>query len=440
MLRDRTGEPTEVDAASIDLTQYLRAGDTVVCGQGTAEPVSLTRALVAQREGIVAGGERLNVFLGVTRGGTFTAEQTDHLRFFGLGGLGETARLTRAGAVDVLPIRLGSVTGLIRQGRLRFDVVLVQLSEPRDGVCSTGLVGDMLQEAIGRARVVIGEINPQVPFSRGDTQVAWSDLDVVIRSDEPLMQWPPAKQSADADTIARLIAEQVPDHATIQLGIGAVPEAMAPALRDKRDLGLHSGMMTDAVLDMIEAGVITNEHKPIDTGVSVTGLVFGSDRLAQWADDNPALAVRSLDHTHGLRSLSTFDDFWAINSAIEVDLTGQVNAEMMNGSYVGGIGGQLEFVRAAMSSDRGRSVIAFPSAAAKGAVSRIVPRLADGIVTTPRADADLFVTEHGVADLRGVPLPERPARLIAIAHPDHREALERAVRDSDASGALGRSQ
>lgn len=430
MLRDRTGEPIEVGAGLLDLTQYVRAGDTLVWGQGTAEPVTLTRALVQQRTQIVGRGDRLNAFLGVTRGDTFTAEQTDYLRFFGLGGLGETARLTRAGAVDVLPIRLGSVTGLIRQGRLRFDAVLVQLSEPRGGICSTGLVGDMLQEAIRGARVVIGEINPRVPFTRGDTQLAWSDLDVVVRSDEPLMQWPPAKQSADAETIAELIAERVPDRATIQLGIGAVPEAMAPALRDKSGLGLHSGMMTDAVLDMIEAGVITNAHKPIDTGVSVTGLVFGSDRLAQWAEDNPALAVRSLDHTHGPRALSTFDDFWAINSAIEVDLSGQVNAEMMNGSYVGGIGGQLEFVRAAMSSERGRSVIAFPSAAARGAVSRIVPRLVDGVVTTPRADADLFVTEYGVADLRGVPLPERPARLIAIAHPDHRAGLERAVRES----------
>lgn len=430
MLTDRTTQPREVGAADLDLTGLVRPGDTVVWGQGTAEPVTLTRALVAQREQIVAGGERLNVFLGVTRGDTLAAEHADAFRYFGLGGLGETARLTRAGVVDVLPIRLGSVTQLIRQGRLRFDVVLVQLSEPRDGVCSTGLIGDMLQEAIRGARLVIGEINPAVPFSHGDTQVGWSDLDVVVRSSEPLMQWPPAKQSADAQTIAGLIAERVPDGATIQLGIGAVPEAMASALHGKRDLGLHSGMMTDAVLDMIEAGVITNARKPIDSAVTVTGLVFGSDRLARWADDNPALRVSRLDHTHGVRSLSAFDDFWAINSAIEIDLFGQVNAETMGGKYVGGIGGQLEFVRAAMTSERGRSVIAFPSAAAKGTVSRIVPRLADGVVTTPRADADLFVTEHGVADLRGVPLAERPGRLIAIAHPDHRDELARVAAET----------
>ncbi|WP_153504589.1 acetyl-CoA hydrolase/transferase family protein [Cumulibacter manganitolerans] len=427
MLRDRATEPRELDAGDLDLTGIVRPGDTLVWGQGTAEPTALTNALVAQRAGIVGDGERLNIFLGVTRGGTLTVEHTDCFRYFGLGGLGETSRLSKVGAIDVLPIRLGSVTQLIRQGLLRFDVVFVQLSEPRDGVCSTGLIGDMLQEVIRRARVVVGEVNPNVPFTHGDTQVAWSDLDVVVRSDGPLMQWPAARQSDEARRIAELIAERVPDAATIQLGIGAVPEAMASALHGKRDLGVHSGMITDAVLDMIEAGVVTNARKPIDPGVTVTGLVFGSDRLARWADDNRELGVRCLDHTHGVRALSAFDDFWAINSAIEVDLYGQVNAELMGGAYAGGIGGQLDYVRAAMTSDRGRSIIAFPAAAAKGTVSRIVSRLADGVVTTPRADADLFVTEHGVADLRGVPLGERPARLIAIAHPDHREALSQSV-------------
>lgn len=428
MLRDRTAEPVELPVDAIDLTGIVRPGDTMVWGQGTAEPTALTRALVAQRHAIVGDGARLNLFLGVTRGETLNVEQTDAFRYFGFGGLGETARLTKVGAVDVMPIRLGSVTQLIRQGIVRLDVVFVQLSEPRDGICSTGLVGDMLQEAIRRARVVIGEVNPQVPFSHGDTQVALSDLDYVVRNDEPLMEWPAAKQSADAKTIAELIADRVPDGATIQLGIGAVPDATASALAGKTDLGYHSGMMTDSVLDLIEAGVITNARKEIDPGVSVTGLVFGSHRLARWSHDNPQLAVRSLDHTHGPRSLVAFDDFWAINSAIEVDLYGQVNAETMGGKYAGGVGGQLDFVRAAMTSARGRSVIAFASSAAKGAVSRIVPRLVDGVVTTPRADADLFVTEFGVADLRGVPLNERPARLIAIAHPDHRAALSDALR------------
>lgn len=424
----RRSEPVEIAAAELDLTAYVRPGDRLVWGQGPAEPHSLTSALVEQRAAIVGDGERLDIFLAVTLGDSMRAEYAEQFRYFGLGGLGQTSRLTKAGAVEVMPTRLGAVTRLIRSGRLRFDVVFVQLSEPRDGVCSTGLVGDMLQDAIRTARVVIGEINPNVPFSRGDTQVPMSDLDVVVRSDAPLPQWPAARVSEDAQRIAEQIAELVPDGATLQMGIGAIPEAFAAAMTGKRDLGLHSGMVGDAVIDLVESGAVTNARKSIDTGVSVTGLAFGTERLVRWIDDNPEVELRSIDHTHGVRPLSALPDLWAINSAIEIDLTGQVNAETMGGVYAGGIGGQLDFVDAAIGSESGRSVIALPSTAARGSVSRIVPRLADGVVTTPRGSADLFVTEYGVADLRGATIAQRAKAMIAIAHPDHRDDLERAAR------------
>lgn len=424
----RRSEPVEVAAAELDLTAYVRPGDRLVWGQGPAEPHSLTSALVEQRAAIVGDGERLDIFLAVTLGDSMRAEYAEQFRYFGLGGLGQTSRLTKAGAVEVMPTRLGAVTRLIRSGRLRFDVVLVQLSEPRDGVCSTGLVGDMLQDAIRTARVVIGEINPHVPFSRGDTQVPLRDLDVVVRSDAPLPQWPAARVSPDAQRIAEQIAELVPDGATLQMGIGAIPEAFAAAATGKRDLAIHSGMVGDAVIELVESGAVTNARKPIDTGVSVTGLAFGTERLVRWIDDNPEVVLRSIDHTHGIRPLSALPDLWAINSAIEIDLTGQVNAETMGGVYAGGIGGQLDFVDAAIGSESGRSVIALPSTAARGTVSRIVPKLADGVVTTPRGSADLFVTEYGVADLRGATIAQRAKAMIAIAHPDHRADLERAAR------------
>lgn len=424
----RRSEPVEVAAAELDLTAYVRPGDRLVWGQGPAEPHSLTSALVEQRAAIVGDGERLDIFLAVTLGDSMRAEYAEQFRYFGLGGLGQTSRLTKAGAVEVMPTRLGAVTRLIRSGRLRFDVVLVQLSEPRDGVCSTGLVGDMLQDAIRTARVVIGEINPHVPFSRGDTQVPLRDLDVVVRSDAPLPQWPAARVSPDAQRIAEQIAELVPDGATLQMGIGAIPEAFAAAATGKRDLAIHSGMVGDAVIELVESGAVTNARKPIDTGVSVTGLAFGTERLVRWIDDNPEVVLRSIDHTHGIRPLSALPDLWAINSAIEIDLTGQVNAETMGGVYAGGIGGQLDFVDAAIGSESGRSVIALPSTAARGTVSRIVPQLADGVVTTPRGSADLFVTEYGVADLRGATIAQRAKAMIAIAHPDHRADLERAAR------------
>lgn len=424
-LRDgRTSDPIELDAGTLDLTALIRPGDCLTWGQGTAEPTTLTRALLDQRHAIVPEGARpLTVFLAVTKGATLGTEHLDVLRYWGIGGMGETARLTRIGAVEVMPIRLGSVCRLMREGRIRPDVVFVQLSEPVDGVCTTGVVGDQLQEAIRHARLVIGEITPHAPTTYGDTQVRLRDLDYVVRTEAPLISWPRAKQGAESQQIAEIIAGLVPDGATVQFGIGAIPEAVCDALHGHRDLGIHTGMISDPVIELVESGAVTGARKPIDAGLITTGLAFGTERLNGWVDRNESVVFRSLDHTHSQRVLGQLPDLWAINSAIEVDLTGQVNAEMMRAAYVGGLGGQLDFVGAAMSSERGRSIIAFPATAARGAVSRIVGTLDSGIVTTPRGDADLFVTEYGVADLRAATIDERIERMIAIAHPDHRDAL-----------------
>ncbi|MET0909016.1 MAG: acetyl-CoA hydrolase/transferase C-terminal domain-containing protein, partial [Ilumatobacteraceae bacterium] len=201
------------------------------------------------------------------------------------------------------------------------------------------------------------------------------------------------------------------------------PDAVLAQLGDKHDLGVHSGLISDAVVDLVEGGVVTNRRKEIDQGITVTGSLYGTDRLYAWADRNPALRMRSLAYTHEPRVLEQFGTFYAINSAIEVDLTGQINGESAAGQYVGTIGGQGAFARAALTSRTGRSIVALPSTARDGTISRIVHRLADGIVSTARADADLIVTEHGVADLRGASLSERTARLLAIADPRHRDAL-----------------
>jgi acetyl-CoA hydrolase len=219
----------------------------------------------------------------------------------------------------------------------------------------------------------------------------------------------------------------VPDGATIQFGVGGTPDAVLDSLAGKHDLGVHSGLISDAVLDLIEAGVVTNVRKPIDTGVTVTGCIVGTERLYRWADRNRALLMRPVSYTHNPRVLSEFDNFFAINGAVEVDLSGQINAEMVNGTYVGAVGGHGAFARAGASAERGRSIIVLPATAADGASSRIAARLADAVTSTPRADADIVVTEHGVADLRGATLRQRAERLIAIAAPAHRDALRRAV-------------
>jgi len=228
--------------------------------------------------------------------------------------------------------------------------------------------------------------------------------------------------------IARHVANYIEDGATIQIGIGAIPDAVMAALGDRRNLGIHSGLITDRIADLIEQGVVTNERKPLDTGITTTAILAGTNRLYAFAHKNPRVRMFTYAHTHNAQVLCRLDKFVAINSAVEVDLTGQVNAEVASGVYVGGTGGQGDFVRGAMAAAHGHSIIALPSTARDGAVSRIVPVLKDVPITTPRSDADIVVTEFGAAELRGQPLDERIRRMIAIGHPNFREVLQREAR------------
>ena len=212
------------------------------------------------------------------------------------------------------------------------------------------------------------------------------------------------------------------DGATIQFGIGTLPDAILSHLGNKNDLGVHSGLISDAVMELTERGVVTNARKEIDRGVTVAGSLYGSPALHEWAVGNPGVTMRSVEYTHNATVLGNLQTLYSINSAVEIDLTGQISAEVVGGRHIGLVGGQGSFARAAVFAEHGRSVLALPSVSKNG-VSRIVHRFEDGIVSSGRADADLIVTEHGIADLRGVPLRERMERLIAIADPAHRSTL-----------------
>lgn len=406
----------------LDLGEHIRPGDHVAWPQGSAEPVTLTTRLVAQRHEI---GD-LHLFFGTLLSDTLRPDGVDGLRLSSFGGLMKAARLTREGLVDVIPIRVSQVPRLIESGEIPVDVALIQLAGPDDsGRYSLSLIADYVHEMIARARVVIAEVNDQAPFTFGTTLVDPADVDVIVPVSYPpltVARRIPGPGSELAE-VACHIAGLIPDGATLQMGIGGVVDALPEFLDGKIDLGLHTGVMGDAALEMIESGTITNTRKEIDTGRTITGGFFGTGRLYGWADRNDTVEVRSLDYTHAPRVLTSFDRFFSINSAVEVDLTGQVNSEMMSGRYSGAIGGQLDFVNAGMASAHGRSIIGFASTAARGTVSRISARLADGVVSTARADADLIVTEYGVADLRASSLQERAERLIAIAHPDFRRVL-----------------
>ena len=303
------------------------------------------------------------------------------------------------------------------------DVVLLQVSPPDEqGRYSLGLAQEYLPAALEKARVVIAEVNPGIPWTHGGVHLRAGDFALCIDAEHPPLEQSRSAPGPAEQAIARHIAALVEDGATLQLGVGNLPEAVLAALHGHRDLGLHSGAVGDGIARLAEAGVLTNAKKSVDAGVGVGGILMGSERLRRWAHRNPQIALRGTEYTHDPEVLAASHKLAAINAAIEVDLTGQINAEVAAGCYVGAVGGAVDFLRGAARSKGGLPIVALP-ATAKGA-SRIVARLS-GPVSTPRSDAGLIVTEHGVADLRGQPLSRRVRRLVDIAAPEHREDLER---------------
>lgn len=408
----------------IDLTPFIRAGDTVLVGQGTAEPRSLVEALIAQRHAL--GG--VTVFLGASFTGLFQPHHADALRFVGLGGVGQSSVLAKAGVLDVIPAHLGALPELFERGSPRIDVVLAQISAAdSDGRHSFGLVADYVPAAVGAARIALAEVNPNVPFSYGHEPVATSVFAATVLDERPLISVDPRSPTETDWAIGRYVASLIPDRATLQVGVGGTPDAVIRCLRGHRDLGIHTGLMTEALVDLIEAGAVSNAFKGIDPGVSVAGALFGTERLYRMAHRNPALAISPVTYTHDPRVLVAIRSFYAVNSAIEVDLTGQSNGEMIDGVAIGTVGGHGAFSRAAAAAPEGRSIVMLASTARQGSVSRIVARFSDGVVTTARSDADIVVTEHGIADLRGATVSQRIERMLAIADPKFRDQLQRSA-------------
>jgi acetyl-CoA hydrolase len=270
-----------------------------------------------------------------------------------------------------------------------------------------------------------------VPWTHSDRLLRESEIALAVRTSRSPARLPYGPPGEIECRIARHAAAFVPDGAILETGLGSLPDAVLEALADRRDLGMHTGALGDGAVDLARRGVLTNATKPFDAGTTVAGALFGGPKLFDFARENPALRLASVEHTHDPRMLMRFERFVAINSAVEVDLTGQVNAEVAGGSYVGAVGGALDFIRAANQSPGGVSLIVLPSSTGSGAApkaSRIVARLS-GPVATPRSEAGVFVTEWGAADLRGLTLRERAARMIGIAHPALRETIEREARE-----------
>ena len=412
---------TEGDLAQ-RLQQLICPGDTLWWGQATAEPLTLTRAVTAHRHALARDG-RLRVFVGIAGSDTLQPEHADTIDFFGYAAGGPHRKLAQAGVLDILPSHYSHLPGLIREGLLPADVVLLQVSPPDEqGRYSLGLAHEYLPAALDKARVVIGEVNPEIPWTHGGVYLKAGDFALLVDAEHPPVTPVRATPGPAELAIARHIAARVEDGATLQVGIGNLPEAVLSALHGHRDLGLHSGAVGDGMALLAEAGVLTHARKTLDTGIGIGGILMGTDKLRRWAHRNPGFQLRETGYTHDPQVLASSYKLTAINSAIEVDVTGQVNAEVAGGVYVGAVGGAVDFLRGAARSRGGLPIVALP-ATAKGA-TRIVAQLS-GPVSTPRSDAGLIVTEHGVADLRGQPLSRRVRRMIDIAAPEHRADLER---------------
>ncbi|HEY4065621.1 MAG TPA: acetyl-CoA hydrolase/transferase C-terminal domain-containing protein [Burkholderiaceae bacterium] len=414
-----------VDLRALDWPALVRPGDRIACSHMTAEPVALLRSLAASG----AHGGAYAVALGVPFSDAASAfPAATALTSFG--GMGTAGALARQRPVSLSREHYSRCAAVYERGEQPVDVALVSLARAADGRLFLGAAhGPGLAAARRAARVVV-EVNPVAPAVLGAPWPMDLRVDAAVEAAYPVAAAGASRISEVERQIAAHVAPLVADGACLQVGIGSLPSAVLEGLSGHRGLGLHSGMLTPALWRLVETGAIDNSRKTIDAGVSVAGVVYGDAALYAAVNENSRVRLREPGYTHAAEVIARLDGFFALNSALEVDLQGRMNAETVIASdgrprAVGGVGGLVDFVRAARHSRGGRAVIALPSRSAAGA-PRIVACLS-GPVTIDAADADTVVTEHGVAELRGASPAQRAEALIAIAHPDDREALRRAL-------------
>ena len=405
------------------LMQLIQSGHRVWCHSMAATPVPLLDAL-AQRALELQDLTVMQLHLEHAES-ICTPELQGHLRnrcFFA----GESTRaLINSGQADYVPLFLSELPKRLRSGDERVDVAMIQVSQPdAHGNCSLGISVEATAAAVQSASKVVAMINPQMPRTHGDSFVNIRQIDTAIECDWPLIEHPYQEPTEIQQAIGRNIAGLIDDGDCLQMGIGGVPDAVLEQLADRKDLGVHTEMFSNALPRLIELGVVTNSRKKKQRGKSVTGFVMGNRALYDFVDDNPSVAFLDIEYVNDPTIIARNDQVVSINSALQVDLSGQVCADSLGTQIYSGVGGQVDFVTGAGFSKGGKSIIALPSTAKGGAMSRIVPTLAagSGVVTT-RAQVDFVVTEFGVAKLKGLSLRERAEVLISIAHPDFRDDL-----------------
>lgn len=412
-----------------DAVKKVRSGQRVFIGSGAAEPQLLVEALAARGPELADTQITHILTLGVAPYADPRLE--DGFRHNALF-IGPNVREAVAeGRADFTPVFLSEVPRLFRRGKIPIDVALIQVSPPDEhGYCSYGVSVDVTKAGAESARWVIAEVNPNMPRTLGDCFIHVDHIDTLVPSTMPILEVAAGKIDKVAKRIGQYIADLIQDGSTLQLGIGTIPDAVLSCLGDKKDLGIHSEMLSDGVIDLVEKGVINGSRKNIHNGKIVVSFVLGTRRLYDFIDNNPMCEFHPTEFTNDPFRIAQNDRVVAINSALQIDLTGQVCADSLGTYFYSGIGGQVDFIRGASRSHEGRPIIALPATANDGKVSRIVPTLTPGAgVVTSRGDVHYVVTEFGIADLHGKTIRERAMALIHIAHPDHREQLMEEARN-----------
>lgn len=418
--------------------KVVKNGDRVVFAHACGEPLELVDALVA-RAGELRHVEIVHM-VAMGKGEYAKPEYAESFYHNSVFVGASTRDAVYQGRGDYTPTFFSEIPDLFLKGYLPVDVALVHLSPPdRHGFCSFGISVDYTKPAASVAKTVIAQVNPNMPRTHGDSFIHVSDIDYVVESEQSIIELQPPKIGPVEAAIGKNIADLIDDGASLQLGIGAIPDAVLSFLHHKNDLGIHTEMFSEGVVDLYNEGVVTNRRKTLHRDKMVCTFLMGTRRLYDFVDDNPMVNMFPVNYTNDPYVIGRIDNVVSINSALQVDLMGQVVADTMGPMQFTGIGGQVDFVRGAARSKGGKAIIALPSTAKKGEVSRIVATISEGAaVTTMRADVDYVVTEHGVAHLKGRGLRDRAAMLIEIADPKFRDQIRDDVKRLHCEGWLPR--
>ena len=410
-------------ATAVQAVSHIRQGSRVFIGTGCAQPLELVHALTARSRDL-ADTEIVHL---MTHGEAPYATE-ELAQFFRVNSffITENIRgLISEGLGDYTPIFLSDIPRLFTSGQLPLDVALIQVTPPNErGKCSLGISVDIVKSAAENASLVIAQVNPQMPWTLGDSFIDIQDLDFLVPVDMPLLEYKSTEPSEVTRKISEYVAALIDNGSTVELGIGIIPQVVAEFLTGKEHLGIHTEMITDSIIDLVESGVVTGSRKSLDRGKIVASLCMGTRRLYDYVDNNPVFSLRPTEYVNDPIIIGRQNKQVAVNVALEIDLTGQVCSDSLGTMFYSGIGGQADFNRGAAMSPGGKSIIALQSTAEDGKVSRIVPYLSKGAgVVTTRGDVHYIVTEFGSAFLHGKSVQERALALISIAHPDHREKL-----------------